>query len=234
MNSASSFDKKKRPVRKTLRLKGFDYSQNRMYSVTICTHLRQRLFGEVIMSTNPIALKGKHSPNEISMGLTKVRHASLHAGAHTGAPLQSEMNVGAFPSSAVNTGKLPYADHEELTEHPSLRMNPHHASVGAHPCVRPPHEAIQAADKNEDLSEIIQWFKTMTTNAYIKGVRQGCFAPFHRHVWQRNYYEHIVRNEDDLYESRRYIANNPIRPDLVTKRNRSPKTTDKGDKDEQF
>ncbi len=30
-------------------------------------------------------------------------------------------------------------------------------------------------------------------------------------VWQRNYYEHVVRNEDDLHEIREYIVNNPAK-----------------------
>ena len=33
---------------------------------------------------------------------------------------------------------------------------------------------------NEPLSKIIQWFKTMTTNAYIKGVKEGKFLPFYK------------------------------------------------------
>ena len=28
-------------------------------------------------------------------------------------------------------------------------------------------------------------------------------------MWQRNYYEHIIRNENDLNEIREYIKNNP-------------------------
>ena len=36
----------------------------------------------------------------------------------------------------------------------------------------------------------------------------------HRKVWQRNYYEHIIRNENDLYNSRKYIEENPVRWDL--------------------
>lgn len=30
-------------------------------------------------------------------------------------------------------------------------------------------------------------------------------------VWQRNYYEHVIRNEHDLYEIRKYIDENPIK-----------------------
>ncbi len=63
---------------------------------------------------------------------------------------------------------------------------------------------------NEPLSKIIQWFKTMTTNAYIKGVKSGEFLPFNKKLWQRNYYEHIIRDEKSLYEIRQYIQNNPI------------------------
>lgn len=64
---------------------------------------------------------------------------------------------------------------------------------------------------NIDLGDIVGWFKTLTTNAYIQGVKQGIYQPFDSRLWQRNYYEHIVRDEDDLYEIRRYISENPAR-----------------------
>lgn len=61
------------------------------------------------------------------------------------------------------------------------------------------------------LEDIIAWFKTMTTNGYIKGVKRGLFLPFENKVWQRSYYDHIIRNEKDLEEKRDYILTNPIR-----------------------
>ena len=61
------------------------------------------------------------------------------------------------------------------------------------------------------LFEIIKWFKTMTTNAYIRGVRQGIYKPFENKLWQRSYYEHIIRNDEDLTEKREYILNNPLK-----------------------
>ena len=48
----------------------------------------------------------------------------------------------------------------------------------------------------------MQWFKTMTTNAYIQGVKT-------KGLWQRSYYERVIRNENELYQARRYIAGNP-------------------------
>jgi REP element-mobilizing transposase RayT len=61
------------------------------------------------------------------------------------------------------------------------------------------------------LGDILNWFKTMTTNDYIQGVKNHQWHPFPGKLWQRNYYEHIIRNEDDLEAIREYIINNPIR-----------------------
>ena len=61
------------------------------------------------------------------------------------------------------------------------------------------------------LRKIIQWFKTMTTNEYIRGVKHNGLLSFHRKFWQRNYYEHVIRNEDELNKIREYIRNNPLR-----------------------
>ena len=57
---------------------------------------------------------------------------------------------------------------------------------------------------------VVEWFKTMTTNEYIRLVKDGLYPPFHKAVWQRGYYEHIIRNIDDLSEIRNYIIRNPL------------------------
>ena len=59
------------------------------------------------------------------------------------------------------------------------------------------------------LGDIVNWFKTMTTNEYIRGVKQNGWPPFPARLWQRNYYEHIIHTEDELNRFRRYIADNP-------------------------
>jgi putative transposase len=61
------------------------------------------------------------------------------------------------------------------------------------------------------LGAVLDWFKTMTTNEYIRGVRTLGWPPFDRRVWQRNYYEHIIRSEPELDRIRAYIASNPLR-----------------------
>jgi len=83
---------------------------------------------------------------------------------------------------------------------------------------------IQPRTAAPALSDIVNWFKTMTTNDYIRGVKHHQWRSFPGKLWQRNYYEHVIRNEDDLNKIREYIANNPSgwadddeHPDMVRK-----------------
>ena len=75
---------------------------------------------------------------------------------------------------------------------------------------------IFTAEENSDLedqvslSTVIQWFKTLTTNNYIVGVRENGWPRFPGRLWQRNYYEHIIRNESSLNKLRQYIEDNPL------------------------
>ncbi len=48
----------------------------------------------------------------------------------------------------------------------------------------------------------------MTTNEYIREVKQNNWPRFIKRLWQRNYYEHIIRNEDDYRNACAYIISN--------------------------
>ena len=61
------------------------------------------------------------------------------------------------------------------------------------------------------LSTAIQWFKAMTTNAYIRGVNEHGWIPFERHLWQRSFHDHIIRDQRGLAMIRGYIETNPAR-----------------------
>jgi putative transposase len=61
------------------------------------------------------------------------------------------------------------------------------------------------------LPQVMQWFKTMTTTAYIRGVKNHNWEPFLGKLWQRSYHDHIIRDEKDLNNHRFYIENNPAR-----------------------
>lgn len=59
------------------------------------------------------------------------------------------------------------------------------------------------------LGDIIGAFKSLTTHEYITGVKNNGWKPFDKRLWQRNYYEHIIRSENDLNKIRDYILENP-------------------------
>lgn len=59
------------------------------------------------------------------------------------------------------------------------------------------------------LSLVMQWFKTMSTNEYIRGVKTLDWERFGGKLWQRNYLEHIIRDERSYNAIRKYIINNP-------------------------
>jgi len=59
------------------------------------------------------------------------------------------------------------------------------------------------------LPDVVHRFKSFTTAQYRKGVKTQYWEPFIGKLWQRNYYEHIVRNDEDLNRIREYIENNP-------------------------
>jgi len=61
------------------------------------------------------------------------------------------------------------------------------------------------------LPRIIEWFKTMTTNEYIRGVKSGIYSPFNKRIWQRGYYEHIIRDKAEYQNKWQYIDENPAK-----------------------
>ena len=59
------------------------------------------------------------------------------------------------------------------------------------------------------VGNVIRWFKTMTTNEYIKNVKINNWPKFNKRLWQRNYYERIIRNESEYLKIKQYIKLNP-------------------------
>ena len=64
------------------------------------------------------------------------------------------------------------------------------------------------------LGDVVGAYKSLTTLEYGKGVREMDWPPFHKRLWQRDYYERIIRSESELRLSGEYIANNPMKWEL--------------------
>jgi len=61
------------------------------------------------------------------------------------------------------------------------------------------------------VGDVVEAFKSKTTVEYISGVKSGKYPPFNKKIWQRNYYEHIIRDEKDYNIKWQYIGENPAR-----------------------
>ncbi len=59
------------------------------------------------------------------------------------------------------------------------------------------------------LGQSIQWFKTMTTNEYIKNVKQNNWLKFKKQLWQSRFHDRIIRSEKEYWAKRIYVDNNP-------------------------
>jgi REP element-mobilizing transposase RayT len=57
--------------------------------------------------------------------------------------------------------------------------------------------------------QAMDWFKTMTTNEYIRGVKQLGWKPFNRKLWQRSYNDRIIRIYLHFINVAHYIRKNP-------------------------
>jgi len=70
-------------------------------------------------------------------------------------------------------------------------------------------EVASPLRKKITLGRIVAYFKYQSTKS-INKLRLSPGVPF----WQRNYYEHVIRNDSDLYRTRKYIRENPLKWEL--------------------
>ena len=191
--------------RRSIRLKGYDYSQQGLYFITICTQNRLDLFGKINngkIILNDAGKMIKNIWNKIPNDLPNIRlHDFIVMPNHFHAIIQI---VGADSISAQMDNSIS----AQIDNSISAQID---NSISA------PTGTKNRADKRADmesaptvsLSTVVQSFKRHTTIEYIKMVKQNILRPFKKRVWQRNYWEHIIRNENEYQRISRYIIDNP-------------------------
>lgn len=191
--------------RRSIRLKGYDYASEGLYFVTICTQNRECLFGEIQNDEMVLNDAGRMVERWYFETQNKfqdiVCHEMIVMPNHFHCIWE---NAGLVNASGVGAN---------LCVRPVI--NDHGINEGAH-AGAPLQDVVNDSDLVENtsgspLSTVVGWFKTMSTNEYIRGVKQLDWPPFDRKLWQRNYYEHIIRNNQSLCEISNYIINNPTR-----------------------
>lgn len=170
--------------RRSIRLPGYDYAQPGTYFITACTHNRECLFGDIV----------------------------------DGAVRLNEMGR-IVAEEWIKTGTIrPEITLDEWVVMPNhfhgiLCIDDH---VGAHG-MRPgdlrtnnrAHIGAPLRRQSRSIGSIMAGFKSASTKR-INHQRNTPGGP----IWQRNYYEHVIRNETDLRRIRDYVATNPAKWEL--------------------
>jgi len=174
--------------RRSIRLPGYDYSQAGAYFVTIVTQDRACLFGDVV--------DGEMRWNDI------------------GQMVAAEWDAlpNRFPTVALDAfAIMPNHIHGIIV----IATNENANDVGAGLVPAQDMTTTGATTRvAPTVGDIVGAFKSLTTVCYTHGIKTYRWPPFRHHLWQRNYYEHIIRNEESLNRIREYIVNNPIQWDL--------------------
>ena len=172
--------------RHSIRLPGYDYTQPGAYFVTMCTHNRETLFGEIVSDVMQLNAIGEivHSCwNSIP------RHFPFTA------PDVYVIMPNHFHAIVWIVDRAGRGD--ALLQSLSRPGCDGHAS--------PLQPVLPNGTEPGSLSAIVQNFKSISARR-INQARQTPASP----VWQRNFYERIIRNDGALRQAREYIGNNPL------------------------
>jgi len=151
--------------RRSIRLRGYDYSQPGSYYVTLCTQGKEHLFGQIV--------EGEMHRDELG-----------------------DYVAGCWQWLAK---QYPYVVLDEWT------VMPNHLH-GIIVITDGTGGSRTAPTKRKPLGRLIGAFKTVSTDRVneMRGTPGSL-------LWQRDLYEHIIRNEDELNKIREYIRTNPLR-----------------------
>jgi len=180
--------------RRSIRLKGYDYSQNGFYFLTICCHNRRTLFGEVIqgkMILNDAGRIAESCWQEIPKHFPfVVLHAFVIMPNHVHGIVEIKHEVGSVGSvgSVESVGSVGAIGAKNVSPQPPQ------------PPPSPPRSP------SGTIGSIVRGFKIGVT----KWMRSHTDV---HDVWQRNYYENIVRDERAYQNISNYIHQNPAKWD---------------------
>ena len=71
--------------------------------------------------------------------------------------------------------------------------------------------SANVAVNGKTVGDMVGAFQSIVTVNYIRGVKTLCWQPFNGKLWQRNYWEHIIRDEQSYNRISNYIINNPAK-----------------------
>ncbi|MFP4396025.1 MAG: transposase, partial [Anaerolineales bacterium] len=194
--------------RRSIRLKGYDYTSPGSYFVTICTQDRVRLFGEVVDAAMQLNPYGRVVDTYLSRIPDHFPHVTLGAWVVMPNHVHAIITITAAP----DTDDDPDGKGDAILDSPSEMMNNSdvdtssavNGDCGIASPLSPTQHPIGAPSGS--LGAIVGNFKSIATRR-INRMRHTPGAD----VWQRNYWEHIIRSRAAHQRITAYIHNNPAR-----------------------
>jgi len=179
--------------RSNIRLKGYDYSQEGLYFITICIKNRKCLFRKIENREMILNDAGKMVENQWLILPQRFPNIKLHEYIvmpnHFHAILEI---VGATLVVLQNDVVAP-------------NNNDNDNSQKGQPQGCAPTETTN----KKTLGDMVGAFQSITTVDYIRGVKNNNWQTFDGKLWQRNYWERIIRNEQSYQQISEYIISNP-------------------------
>ncbi|MBI9051887.1 MAG: transposase [Anaerolineaceae bacterium] len=160
-----------------MRLKRYDYTDPGYYFITICTHQRRMLFGN-------IENEAIHMNELGEIAQEKWREISNHF---------ENVNLDYFVV-------MPNHIHGIIQIIDSQSVETRHASSLQNMDIKP-----ISGVKPKSLCAIIGSYKAAVSRQINRSS-----IPSDTPIWQRGFYDHIIRNESSLIKLRQYIENNPL------------------------
>jgi len=176
--------------RRSIRLRGHDYSGGGAYVVTVCIQDKSSLFGQVL--ENEMVLSEPGRIVEVTWRTLPVRFPSVVLDVHQVMPNHFH-GIVVIPGPGLEPSLATAAGAPVIQPLVGLGLAP--AKVDA---------SIGSTVRRVGLGAGVGTFKSLSAIAINQALaRTG------KHLWQEDYYEHIVRNIEELEKTRDYIVHNP-------------------------
>jgi putative transposase len=165
--------------RNSFRLSGYDYSKPGFYFVTICCQDRLHFWGEVKEEEMQLNEAGKMVEKWYFKLEEKFPEIKCHEMIVMPNHFHCIIEIYPTKNNIEKNGRGDPTWSPKITGSPKINGSP----------------KITGSPHSIGLATVIGWFKTMTTNEYIRGVKQLGWRKFNKRLWQRNYFEIIIRGE---------------------------------------
>lgn len=173
--------------RRSIRIKDYDYSQEGLYFITICTFNHKSLFGYIDSGEMVLDEFGRIVHNEWLKTGEMRRNITLHEFVI----MPNHMHGIIEINDSTRRGTM-------------LRAQIHCVTKNEGTLQRAPTTEQFGKPTSNTIPTIVRGFKSSVTKQ-INNIRKTPGYP----VWQRSYYEHIIRNEKSYNQISEYIRHNP-------------------------